>query len=39
MPNLATNVHYGDNLDILGRYLPDAAVDPATDWVAMEGTT
>ena len=27
-PDLATNVlYYGDNLDILGRYLPDAAVD------------
>jgi len=28
MPDLATNVLYdGDNLDILRRYLPDAAVD------------
>jgi site-specific DNA-methyltransferase (adenine-specific) len=28
MPNLATNVLYdGDNLDLLRRYLPDAAVD------------
>jgi 16S rRNA G966 N2-methylase RsmD len=28
MPGLATNVlYYGDNLDILRRYLPDAAVD------------
>ena len=28
MPDLATNVlYYGDNLDILRRYLPDAAVD------------
>jgi hypothetical protein len=28
MPELATNVlYYGDNLDILRRYLPDAAVD------------
>ena len=28
MPDLATNVlSYGDNLDILRRYLPDAAVD------------
>jgi 16S rRNA G966 N2-methylase RsmD len=28
MPDLATNVpYYGDNLDILGRDLPDAAVD------------
>ena len=28
MPDLATNVlYYGDNLDILARYLPDAAVD------------
>ena len=28
VPNLATNVlYYGDNLDILRRYLPDAAVD------------
>jgi site-specific DNA-methyltransferase (adenine-specific) len=28
MTDLATNVlYYGDNLDILGRYLPDAAVD------------
>jgi site-specific DNA-methyltransferase (adenine-specific) len=27
-PDLATNVlSHGDNLDILGRYLPDAAVD------------
>ena len=27
MPELATNVlYYGDNLDILRRYLPDAAV-------------
>jgi hypothetical protein len=27
MPDLATNVLYdGDNLDILRRYLPDAAV-------------
>ena len=26
MPDLATNVlYYGDNLDILRRYLPDAA--------------
>ena len=30
MTDLATNVlYYGDNLDILRRYLPDAAVDPA----------
>ncbi len=29
MPDLATNVlYYGDNLDILHRYLPDASVDP-----------
>ena len=28
MPDLATNVlDYGDNLDILRGYLPDAAVD------------
>ena len=28
MPDLATSVlHYGDNLDILRRYLGDAAVD------------
>jgi len=28
MPNLATNLlDYGDNLDILRRYLPDAAVN------------
>ena len=28
MPDLATNVlYYGDNLDILRRYLPDAALD------------
>jgi site-specific DNA-methyltransferase (adenine-specific) len=28
MPDLATNVlYYGDNLDILRRYLPDATVD------------
>ena len=28
MPDLATNVlYYGDNLDILRRYLPAAAVD------------
>jgi DNA modification methylase len=28
VPDLATNVlYYGDNLDILRRYLPDAAVD------------
>jgi hypothetical protein len=28
VPDLATNVlSYGDNLDILRRYLPDAAVD------------
>jgi len=28
MPDLATNVlYYGDNLDILRRYLPDASVD------------
>jgi len=28
MTELATNVlYYGDNLDILRRYLPDAAVD------------
>jgi len=28
MPDLATNVlYYGVNLDILRRYLPDAAVD------------
>jgi hypothetical protein len=28
MPGLATNVlSYGDNLDILRRYLPDAAID------------
>jgi hypothetical protein len=28
MPDLATNIlYYGDNLDILRRYLPDAAVD------------
>ena len=28
MPDLATNVlSYGDNLDILRRYLPDAAID------------
>ena len=28
MPDLATNVlYYGDNLDILRRYLPDAAID------------
>ncbi len=28
MPDFATNVlSYGDNLDILRRYLPDAAVD------------
>ena len=28
MPDLATNVlYYDDNLDILRRYLPDAAVD------------
>ena len=28
MTDLATNVlYYGDNLDILHRYLPDAAVD------------
>ena len=30
MPDLATNVlYYGDVLDILRRYLPDAAVDDA----------
>jgi hypothetical protein len=29
MTGLATNVpYYGANLDILRRYLPDAAVDP-----------
>ena len=29
MTALATNLlYYGDNLDILRRYLPDAAVDP-----------
>ena len=29
MPDLASNLlYYGDNLDILRRYLPDAAVDP-----------
>jgi len=29
MTELATNVlHYGDNLDILRPYLPDASVDP-----------
>ena len=29
MTDLATNVlSYGDNLDILRRYLPDAGVDP-----------
>jgi hypothetical protein len=28
MPDLATNLlYYGDNLDILRRYLPDAAVE------------
>jgi hypothetical protein len=28
MPDLATNVlSYGDNLDLLGRCLPDAALD------------
>ncbi len=28
MPDLATNVlYYGDNLDILRRYLPDVSVD------------
>jgi site-specific DNA-methyltransferase (adenine-specific) len=28
MPDLATNIlYYGDNLDILHRHLPDAAVD------------
>jgi hypothetical protein len=28
MPDLATKLlYYGDNLDILRRYLPDAAVD------------
>jgi hypothetical protein len=28
MPDLATNVlYYGDNLDLLTRCLPDAAVD------------
>jgi site-specific DNA-methyltransferase (adenine-specific) len=28
MPDLATNVlHYGDDFDILRRYLPDASVD------------
>ena len=28
MPDIATNVlYYGDSLDILRRYLPDAAVD------------
>ena len=28
MTDLATNVlYYGDNLDILRRYLPDASVD------------
>ena len=27
MTDLATNVLYGDNLDILRRYLPEAAVD------------
>ncbi len=28
MPDLATNLlYYGDNLDILRRYLPDSAVD------------
>ncbi len=28
MPDLATNVlYYGDTLDILRRYLPDASVD------------
>ena len=28
MPDLATNLlYYGDNLDILRRYLPDAGVD------------
>jgi hypothetical protein len=28
MPDLPTNVlYYGDDLDILRRYLPDAAVD------------
>ena len=29
MPDLATAIlSYGDNLDILCRYLPDASVDP-----------
>jgi hypothetical protein len=27
MTDLATNLYYGDNLDILRRYLPDSAVD------------
>jgi hypothetical protein len=28
MPDLATNLlYYGDNLDLLRRYLPDAAVE------------
>jgi len=31
MTDLATNLlYYGDNLDILRRYLPDAAVDRVT---------
>ena len=31
MTDLATNVlYYGDNLDILRRYLPDVAVDLIT---------
>ncbi len=28
MPDLQTNgLHYGDNLELLRRYLPDASVD------------
>jgi site-specific DNA-methyltransferase (adenine-specific) len=27
MPDLATNVLFGDNLDILRRYLPETCVD------------
>jgi hypothetical protein len=36
MTELATNVlYYGDNLDILRRYLPDA-LDPAGDVGALD---
>jgi DUF2075 family protein len=36
MTDLATNVlYYGDNLDILRRYLPDAAVAKGDDFAEL----